>query len=198
MALALIAMDYETIRVYNEQSSQIASIHELLSPHQLYSLVEKFFIKKENCLDIGCGMGRDSHWLSLHSFNTIGIDASEGMLLEAKIRYPDNHFIKDSLPILESQQDDIYSNIFCSAVLMHLEPRQVQCAIMNIIRVMKSSGVAILSFRKTKNRDNRERGLLYTPLSESHFYNLWWELLHCEKSRDTREYEWTNLVFKKL
>lgn len=95
-------MDKETIDIYNQDAENIAQLHSTLIPHRVYELIQQYFIKNTATLDIGCGIGRDTQWLNKQGFLTLGVDASAGMLKQARQLYPDLLFNEDYLPELAS------------------------------------------------------------------------------------------------
>lgn len=195
-------MDNQTITAYDKAAEQIAALHTTLVPARIYELVDQFFITGGSCADIGCGIGRDSARLSSQGYPVTGFDASDGMLEQAIARYPRIQFIRDSLPLLEQQADSAFTNVLCSAVIMHLTADQIGSAVFNLARITAVSGVIILSFRGTRNHDQRESGKLYTPIDADTLISLFDQagatLLHHENDLESgRELEWTNLVFRK-
>ncbi|NJM12359.1 MAG: class I SAM-dependent methyltransferase [Synechococcaceae cyanobacterium SM1_2_3] len=88
------------------------------------------------------------------------------MLNQAKKFYPNLSFIQDTLPDLSSIKSFSFNNIFCSAILMHLNNELLPVAIINLLRLLKNDGVLIISFRGTEENDNRENGKLYTPIEK--------------------------------
>ena len=119
-------MDKETINIYNQDAESIAQLHSTLIPHRVYELINQYFIKNTATVDIGCGIGRDTQWLNKQGFLTIGVDASAGMLKQARQLYPDLLFNEDCLPELASLSDLHFHNILCSAVLMHLNENTIE------------------------------------------------------------------------
>lgn len=196
-------MDYQTISVYDSSAEQIAALHKTLVPTRIYQLVNQFFIKGGICADVGCGIGRDSAWLSEQGYSVIGIDASEGMLQQARECYPNIYFIHDSLPLLDKQTDFSFVNVLCSAVIMHLADHQIACAVANLVRITEVGGVIIISFRGTSSKDRRENGKLYSAIELNKLASLFVQsgttLLHYETDNQAdREVEWTNIIFRKL
>ena len=195
-------MDKKTINVYNQSAAQIADLHDTLVPENLYRLIERFFIQGAACADIGCGIGRDTHWLLQQGYQVIGIDAAEQMLFEARQRYPEISFIHDSLPLLKAINDGIFTNLLCSAVIMHLPADQIVSAVENLLRIVADEGVIVVSFRCAKNIDQWENGKLYTLISVDELISTFATsgaiLLFYERDNETgRGFEWHNLVFKK-
>ena len=115
-------MDKETIDTYNREAESIARLHSTLTPHRIYELIDQYFIKDGTTIDVGCGIGRDTHWLSQQGYPTTGVDASEQMLKQAQSLYPNDYFVQDDLPELNQLGETRFQNLLCSAVLMHLTP----------------------------------------------------------------------------
>lgn len=195
-------MDNQTIQVYNSCAKQIAELHNTLAPARIYHLIKQHFTRNGICADIGCGIGRDSAWLSSHGYPVIGIDASRGMLQQAKQQNPNVHYVHDSLPLLKSQKDSSFINVLCSAVIMHLDDDDIEKTVLNLMRITMPSGVIILSFRGTGSKNHRENGKLYNNIEKeeliSLFKNSEADLIHYEIDNDSRNLKWTNIVFRKL
>ena len=196
-------MDQLTITAYNESVAQIAALHDILVPERIYQLVDRFFVKGAASADVGCGIGRDTCWLSQHGYPVTGIDAAEMMLLEARKRYPGLRFVQDSMPLLTTMGDGVFTNVLCSAVVMHVKADQTALAIVHLLRIMTVGGVIVISFRGTKNVDHRENGKLYNPIIANELIDTFVAfgamMLHCEKTHESgRSLEWQNLVFRKL
>lgn len=195
-------MDHKTITAYDNSAEQIAALHTSLVPTRIYQLVGQFFTQGGSSADIGCGIGRDSAWLAEHGYAVSGIDASDGMLQKARSRYPYIPFIKDSLPLLEHLTDCSFANVLCSAVIMHLADDRIASAVANLVRITAENGVIVLSFRGTRNEDQRESGKLYTPIAAEKLISLFVTagaaLLHHETDQEEgRDFIWNNLVFRK-
>lgn len=196
-------MDLQTISIYDSSAELIAVQHKVLVPTRIYQLINQFFVKGGVCADVGCGIGRDSAWLLEQGYPVIGMDASEGMLQQAKGIYPYIHFVRDSLPLLEKQTDLSFVNVLCSAVIMHLPNNQIACAVTNLVRITAVGGVLIISFRGTNSKDLRENGKLYNSIEIDKLISLFVRsgamLLHNEINfEEDRKMEWTNIIFKKL
>ena len=195
-------MDFKTISAYDSAAAEIAELHKGLVPTRIYALVHQYFIVGGKCADIGCGIGRDTSWLANQGFKVVGIDPSIGMLQQARSLFPSIEFTQDSLPFLSTQGDDLYDNVLCSAVIMHLPRSRITDAARNLVRIMRPGGVIILSYRGTRNVGQRESGKLYTSLDEDELRRVFVTagalLLHSESDREEqRDLHWTNLVLKK-
>jgi 2-polyprenyl-3-methyl-5-hydroxy-6-metoxy-1,4-benzoquinol methylase len=195
-------MDKETINTYNLEAESIAKLHSTLTPHRIYKLIKENFIKGAATVDVGCGIGRDTHWLNQHGFPAIGVDGSEEMLKQAAEIYPTNTFIQDFLPELRNLAASQFQNILCSAVLMHLNQDDLNAACSRLLGLLNGNGCLVISFRGTNETDNREKGKLYQPISINEFLNIFTEkgckiVLHESQTETSRNLVWHNFVFKK-
>ena len=94
-------MDRATLAAYDNDAAAFAKDwHEQPAPVDLQEIVARFFIKGGATADIGCGSGREVAWLNANGFPAVGFDASEGLLAEARRRYPEFTFAHAELPEL--------------------------------------------------------------------------------------------------
>jgi SAM-dependent methyltransferase len=159
-------MDEKTIKVYNEQAGVIAARHRARAHSYLHELVQQFFVLGGCTADIGCGSGRDTAWLVSQGFPTVGYDASEGMLEEARAACPGLDLRIDSLPELASITDGQYQNVLSSAVIMHLPAGQLSAAVRSLARILLPGGRLALSYRGSgAGAEREEDGRLFTPIN---------------------------------
>ncbi len=137
-------MDKITIESYNQEAKEIAKLHASLTPHRIYELIDQYFIKGKSTADIGCGIGRDTNFLNNHGFSVVGVDASEGMLKQARQLYPALDFQLDYLPTLASFENSEFQNILCSAVLMHLDKIAIEAACFRLVELLRKDGRLII------------------------------------------------------
>jgi len=195
-------MDNKTIKAYNQDAKKIAKLHSTLIPERIYQLIEQFFITEGSSIDIGCGIGRDTHWLNQQGYPCIGVDASIEMLNEATSLYPSEQFSEDYLPSLKTLGDKSFQNILCSAVLMHIPQSKLESACQRLLELLKTDGCLIVSFRATNESDYRENEKLYDPISIEAFLNFFESkgceiLLNESKTEVQRNLTWHNIVIKK-
>ncbi|WP_262966143.1 class I SAM-dependent methyltransferase [Methylobacter psychrophilus] len=195
-------MDKQTIDTYNREAASIAQLHVTLTPQRIYALIDHYFIKNGTTLDVGCGIGRDTHWLTQQGFPATGVDASEQMLQQAQALYPTEHFFQDALPELNHLGKSQFQNILCSAVLMHLNPLALNTACLRLLQLLNDSGCLIISFRGTHETDNREKGKLYETINMTDFLKFFAEnqctiLVQESETEASRNLTWHNFVIKK-
>jgi SAM-dependent methyltransferase len=158
----VLDMDDETLKAYDRDATAFA--HEWAEqppPTDLHAAVRRFFIPGPTA-DIGCGSGRDAAWLDSEGFPTHGFDASEGLLAEARRRYPRISFSHATLPDLAGIEDSSFANVLCETVIMHLAPSEVTTAVERLLAILIPRGILYLSWRVTEGASRRdEHGRLY-------------------------------------
>lgn len=162
-------MDELTVSTYTQGADHFAQ--EWLAqpePTDMYALLEEFFVPGGSTADIGCGAGRDTAWLNAHGFPTLGYDASQGLIEQARLRYPSLSFRTAALPELEGVASRAFDNVLCETVLMHLPVQQIARACARLMGLVRPGGVLHLSWRVTEGgsvRDVYDR--LYTSFDAS-------------------------------
>jgi SAM-dependent methyltransferase len=156
-------MDKATLAAYNSDAP--AFVRRWLGepePADMYALFRRFF-RPGPTADIGSGSGRDAAWLTANGFPTTGYDVSDGLLAEARARFPHIAFKKAALPDLAGVPDRHFDNVCCETVLMHLPREEIEPAVTRMLDILKPGGVLYLSFRITRDADHREAdGRLFT------------------------------------
>ncbi len=164
-------MDQITIRQYDTNAAMYAGRYDQYKPEKLYDIIKLFFKPEGKTADIGCGSGRDAAYLSQCGFSTVGYDAAPGMVREAKARYEKSRYDREaafseaSLPGLEGIRDGEFTNVLCSAVLMHLPEDEIIYACQNLLRITDTDGTVIVTLRSSLEESEREEdGRLYTRI----------------------------------
>ena len=161
--------DRATLATYdNDAAAYAQEWHEQPTPVDLQDIVRSFFIGSGATADIGCGSGREVAWLNANGFPAAGFDASEGLLAEARKRYPAFSFTHAELPDLKNIAADAYDNVLCETVIMHLAPALIAPSVCRMFEIVKPGGVFYLSWRVTEEADLRDgKGRLYTAFDAS-------------------------------
>ena len=156
-------MDRPTLAAYDTEAAAFAKDwHEQPAPVDLQDLVERFFIKGGATADIGCGSGREVAWLNANSYPAVGYDASDGLLAEARKRYPQFTFTHAELPELRGIAAGSFDNVLCETVIMHLDPALIAPSVRRMLELVKPDGIFYLSWRVTDGADQRDQyGRLY-------------------------------------
>jgi SAM-dependent methyltransferase len=155
--------DSATLTAYDKGAVAFAADwHDQPPPTDLHAAVLQYFKLGSVTADIGCGSGRDAAWLNANGFPCVGYDASEGLLAEARRRYPSLKFIASPLPELPVIADASFDNVLCETVIMHLPHEVIAPSIKRLVAILKTGGNLYLTWRVTKDADQRDgHGRLY-------------------------------------
>ncbi|WP_407166335.1 class I SAM-dependent methyltransferase [Bradyrhizobium sp. ORS 111] len=156
-------MDRATLAAYDKEAAAFAQDwHEQPAPVDLQEIVARFFIQGGSTADIGCGSGREVAWLNANGFPAEGYDASEGLLAEARTRYPQLRFARAELPELRGMASGSFDNVLCETVIMHLDRALIAPSVRRMLEIVKPGGILYLSWRVTDGADLRDaHGRLY-------------------------------------
>ena len=151
-------MDRLTLAAYDSGAAAFAKDwHEQPAPRDLHDIVKRFFVKGGSTADIGCGSGREVAWLNANGFPARGFDASDGLLAEARARYPHLDFVHAELPDLRGIAANTYDNVLCETVIMHLDRAQIAPSVARMLDIVRPGGIFYLSWRVTEGADVRDK-----------------------------------------
>ena len=107
-------------------------------------LVGKYYKPGDRILDLGCGPASLwPYWKELPEAGKLaGVDLSDGMIAEAKKRYPDDEFVigrAHEIPFPTGSFDIVIA----SSVLHHIPDTHLEGAMEEIVRVMDEHGILI-------------------------------------------------------
>jgi ubiquinone/menaquinone biosynthesis C-methylase UbiE len=97
-------------------------------------------------LDAGCGDGRHAILIDRNGGRTIGIDLSQNMLQEAARLYPDGDFRQMDMRHLLFD-DNSFDGVWASGSIYHIKKSDVKRVIEEFGRVLRTDGVAAVSFK---------------------------------------------------
>ena len=162
-------MDRETLAAYDKDAAAFANDwHEQPAPRDLHDIVKRFFIVGGLTADVGCGSGREVVWLNANGFPAQGFDASDGLLAQARARYPQFEFIHTELPDLQGIAANAYDNVLCETVIMHLDRAHIAPSVRRMLEIVKPGGILYLSWRVTEGENQRDRhARLYAAFESS-------------------------------
>lgn len=156
-------MDKATLSAYDRDAQGFAEDWAAQPPpSDLHATVRRFFSPGLPTADIGCGSGRDAAWLDSNGYPTMGFDASDGLLREARKRHPQLPFATATLPDLAGIAAGSFANVLCETVIMHLDAEAITPAVERLLALLAEGGTLYLSWRVTEGADRRdEHGRLY-------------------------------------
>ena len=160
-------MDSQTLAAYDRAAADFADDwHAQPAPSDLHALVRRFF-RSGLTADIGCGSGREVAWLVANGYSAVGYDASEGLLAQARARYPQHAFNHAVLPELGGVPDAAFDNVLCETVIMHLAPALIATSVARLAAILKPCGILYLSWRVSDGEARDAHGRLYAAFDRS-------------------------------
>lgn len=156
-------VDPSTLAAYDTAAAGFAlDWHAQPAGIDLQETIRRYFKPGGVTADIGCGAGREVAWLCVNGFPCVGFDVCEGLLTEARQRYPDLKFTASALPELPGISMASFDNVLCETVIMHLPPQAIAASVRCMVVTLKPKGTLYLTWRVTKGADQRDlHGRLY-------------------------------------
>lgn len=96
-------------------------------------------------LDIGCGPGHTTAYLTLLGVSATGVDLSPKMIELASKAFPQTNFAVGNLFALDYPSSSI-EGVLALYCIVHLSPDQLLGAFSEMFRVLRNGGVLLLSF----------------------------------------------------
>ena len=161
-------MDAPTLAAYDSNAAHFAAEwRDQEPPADMYALLRAHFAPGPT-IDVGCGAGRDTAWLAAHGFDACGVDASAGLLAEARAAHPALGFEQAALPELAGVERGAFQNVLCETVIMHLDPAQVGPSVRSLLALLRPGGTLYLSWRVADAASTRDAaGRLYAAFDKT-------------------------------
>jgi SAM-dependent methyltransferase len=106
-------------------------------------------------LDVGCGGGVKSNYLSKRGLRVVGIDFSEKMIEIAKREYSSPEFILLNLDDV-NKLDYLFDGVFMQAVLLHVPKVEVSEKIKNVVEKLKTNGLLYIAVKEKRTGGKEE------------------------------------------
>ena len=155
-------MDARTLAAYDAEAANYAADWcAQPAPADMHALLRTHF-RPGPTIDVGCGAGRDTAWLAANGFEARGVDASAGLLREARAAHPALRFDVATLPELAGIERGAFENVLCETVVMHLAVSDLDAATRALGALLRPGGTLYLSWRVTRGDALRDAaGRLY-------------------------------------
>jgi 2-polyprenyl-3-methyl-5-hydroxy-6-metoxy-1,4-benzoquinol methylase len=161
-------------------------------------------------LDVGCGAGVKTRYLTNKGFKVSGIDFSENMIGIAKRESPDLSFEVMDIYDLDTYQKT-FDGVFVQAVLLHIPKKDIKEVLLKLKNKVKINGLLYISVKAMREDEieegvkkendygyDYERFFSYFSLSELKKYFLEVDLeIIFEMSTIHGRTEWLQIVGKK-
>ena len=142
----LIASSY-TQRINDLVSDTWIGSFEKSLLDKLVTLVKVGGEKTTEILDIGCGNGKDTFYLSQkEGVDSIGLDYSSAMLSEARNNFPSISFIRGDMRSL-GFSGNYFHGVWANGCVYHVPKKEFTRVLFEVGHVLKPSGVLSFNFK---------------------------------------------------
>lgn len=122
--------------------------------------LDKFLksLEGEKILDIACGPGHDTDYLTKKGLDCIGIDLSKRMIEIAKENFEGKFEVMDIFNL--DFQAETFNGIWCSSIFVHVQKEDLSNIIGDIKKLLKKGGilgVITVAEQKIKKQENDTR-----------------------------------------
>lgn len=111
--------------------------------------IKKFInlVQKGKVLDLGCGSGFQSKFISQFGLEVIGIDFSEWMIKESRKRVPEAKFLV--MDILKIKFPKAYfDGIYARASLLHIKKKNIGETLKKLNDILKKGGIIYIALKE--------------------------------------------------
>ncbi len=138
-----------TIKTYDLAAEWYAENHWNMGKRfeRYYGEVLKILKKGSLILDAGCGPGRDVLYFLNKGYRVIGVDASEGMIREAKKRAPEGTFLKMDIEKLRFEKNT-FDCVWACASVLHVRKSGIAKVLKGFKKVLKREGILFITVKK--------------------------------------------------
>ena len=104
------------------------------------------YLKGKKILDAGCGCGRDVAYFKEEGYDVVGIDASKGMLKEARRRVKATFKAMDFTAL--KFRADSFNGVWACASLVHTPLKEIPVVLKQFHKVLKKNGILYISMKE--------------------------------------------------
>ncbi len=139
----------DTIKFYDKNIKAYTTSHSAVV---LKSQINKFIkeVRGDKILDVACGPGHDTNYLTKKGFDSLGIDLSKKMISYAKKNFKGKFKLMDFFNL--KFQINIFDGIWCSSGLTHVKKKDLNKILREFSRVLKKGGTLGIIVPKAKKR----------------------------------------------
>lgn len=192
-----LSSDNKSRLVAKKYNKTITSLYRYLAFRDLPQIFSTHLKDKDaKALDYGCGIGISSSFLNDIGFYVDGVDVSEHMLKQAKLKFPKGNFflLKTTGLPFDAKRYDL---VFSSFVLFELSSKEsILNYLMEAKRVLKDQGILVLitssdqmylgnwlvfdtNFPENKFLKSGDKARIYLPDEKIEFVDFYWSESDC-------------------
>lgn len=191
-----------TVDTYNKIVRKWTKRYWTSSHEKAYKEFFKVF-KGRTILDVGCGPGKDVKYFTAKGYKVLGIDASEGMLKEARARVPEGSFKKANMEKLKFEENR-FDAIWCIASLLHVPKDRADAVIKKFAYILCKNGILFLAVKEGRgiemkvSNDGTKRFFAYYAEGEiKKKVSKYLKVIKIYKHMDEHSNMWINVIARK-
>jgi len=120
--------------------------------------IDKFIklLPGKDVLDVACGSGHDTDYLTKRGFNCVGIDLSEKMIGLARQNFKGKYEVMDFFDL--KLGDKLFDGMWCSSIFVHIKKNDLQKLLKDSMKVLRICGIIgiITAAKQEKVRDKSD------------------------------------------
>jgi len=124
--------------------------------------IDKFInlLPGKKVLDVGCGPGHDTDYLTKRGLVCLGIDLSEKMIEIAKQNFRGKFEVMDFFNL--RFEDDSFDGLWCSSVFVHIIKNDLPKVLRNFRKLLKNNGIlGIITVQKQEIKRDKKDSRIY-------------------------------------
>lgn len=120
--------------------------------------IDKFIklLPGKDVLDVACGPGHDTDYLTKRGFNCLGIDLSERMIGLAKKNFEGEYEVMDFFDL--KLGDGLFDGMWCSSIFVHIKKNDLPKLLKDSTKALRVNGIIgiITAAKQKKVRDKSD------------------------------------------
>ena len=149
---------------YDRAAAKLAAVYNgMASESVLPGFAERLPVpspgKILRALDLGCGSGRDAHWLAERGFEVVAVDGAAEMIAQARDKksHPRVTYMQDFMPGIDNVRalGRTFDVVLMSAVWMHLDGGERETMMDNIRALTNDNAIIYVSLRHGESPADR-------------------------------------------
>lgn len=128
-----------TINYYNSIAEKYIKSDAAIVVEDRINQFIGFLGESSSIIDIGCGPGHDTNYLSEKGFSALGIDLSDNMIDLARQNNKGQFQTMDFLNM--DLQNNLFDGAWCSSVLVHIRKTDVPNFFDKVSKILKPNGI---------------------------------------------------------
>ena len=169
-------MEDSTIKSLRERYNKIYATWDyrsfkLADPMVIKSVVEKFKVRRgSKFLDVGCGQGRFTKYMTDYGIDAIGVDLSDKAIEIASKRYPQCAFLRADLTKSGVFADETFDGIFCHGYSpFSMELNHIRPDVNILVDILRMQGLFIFVMTTNLTDEKPKKGAWRTNYKLDHF-----------------------------